>query len=105
MDKYFVASHGKEAADICHSGVVVCAGVGRSRLGHLRERGGGGCEHGEQLSIGRIAVREEVEAEPAGTPDGQVRGVPADGIAHMREGRADVPGQITGPNGPPVVLD
>jgi len=50
-------------------------------------------------------VREEAEAEPTGTLEGQVRGVPANRIAHVRNLLPNVPGQAPCVNGAPVVLD
>jgi hypothetical protein len=65
---------------------------------------GCGLEDLEQLRIGRIAVREEVEAEPTGTSEGQVRGVPPDRVTHVRDDLPNVLGQVAGLDSP-IVLD
>ena len=44
VDEYFVATHGEKAVNVSHSGIVVGAGVCRSGLGHLCQRGCCGLE-------------------------------------------------------------
>ena len=104
MDENFVAAHREEALGVGHAGVVVGAGVSRSGSGQLPQCCGCGLENVEHLRIGRISVRVEVEAEPTGTPEGQVRSEPPDRVAHVRNGLPNVPGQVTGLDSP-IVLD
>jgi hypothetical protein len=57
--------------------------------------------------VGRVGVVgvDEFKAEPRGTPEGQMRGIPANRIAHVRDRLPNVPGQATCLNSAPVVLD
>ena len=71
-----VAAHREEAGHVGHAVVVVRAGTRRRCPRHGRQCGRRSIQDVEQIGIGCVGVCAKVEAEPTGTLQGQVRGVP-----------------------------
>ena len=79
-----------------------CGRRGRVSSGprNTRECCRGRIQDVEKFRVGRIAVGEEVEAQPTRNPQRQVRGVPTHGIADVGERPPHVPVEVAGPDGP-----
>lgn len=105
VDEDLVAPHRKEATGIGHAVGVKGSGTSRGGPRHVCRRCRCGVEDVKQLRVGRAIMREKVEAEPTGSLQGQVRGTPTDGVAHVRDGPADVPSKVpAGRAAPPARL-